>query len=92
MMVDRLIPLLGATGWSAATFFRPVRFSGVRRLAGEQFVQPEASELSGGRGAPLRISVFPSGPAGPVTYLGGSNLAITSVSQHPEMPGSWSNI
>jgi multiple sugar transport system substrate-binding protein len=33
------------------------------------------------------ISAFPAGPAGQVTYLGGSNLALTSLSSHPE--GGW---
>src|SRR5439155_1969192 len=39
------------------------------------YYQPEVARHYG-------VSVFPSGPAGQVTYLGGSNLAIISSSQH----------
>jgi multiple sugar transport system substrate-binding protein len=88
MMVDHLIPLLGRDRLVSGNFFTgqaAFQVSGVwpvnsifnSKHAG---YQPEVAKNYG-------VSVLPAGPAGEVTYLGGSNLAITHLSQHPE--GAW---
>jgi len=88
MMVDRLIPLLGRDRLVTGNFFTgqcAFQMTGVWPVDSafnpkHPAYQPEVAKNYG-------ISVLPAGPAGQVTYLGGSNLAITSFSQHPE--GAW---
>jgi multiple sugar transport system substrate-binding protein len=84
MMVDHLIPLLGRDRLAPGDFFSgqfAFQVSGVWPINSYlnpkyPYYQPEVAKHYG-------VSVFPSGPAGQVTYLGGSNLAIVSTSQHP---------
>jgi multiple sugar transport system substrate-binding protein len=88
MMVDRLIPLLGRDRLVTGNFFNgqfAFQVSGVWPVDStfEQSHPAYQQEVAENYG----VSVFPAGPAGQVTYLGGSNLAITSLSQHPE--GAW---
>jgi multiple sugar transport system substrate-binding protein len=88
MMVDHLVPLLGRDRLVTGNFFSgqaAFQVSGVWPVNStfnprHPAYQPDVAKNYG-------ISLFPSGPAGQVTYLGGSNLAITSISQHPE--GAW---
>jgi multiple sugar transport system substrate-binding protein len=88
MMVDRLIPLLGRDRLVTGNFFSgqfAFQVSGVWPVSTtfnpkHEMYEPDVAKNYG-------ISVFPAGPAGQVTYLGGSNLAITNLSQHPE--GAW---
>ncbi len=84
MMVDHMIPLLGRDRFSTGDFFSgqfAFQLSGVWPISSflnprYPYYQPEVARHYG-------ISVFPSGPAGQVTYLGGSNLAIVNGTQHP---------
>jgi multiple sugar transport system substrate-binding protein len=88
MMVDRLTPLLGRDRLVAGNFFSgqsAFQVSGVWPVNSafnprHPAYQPDVAKNYG-------VSVFPAGPAGQVTYLGGSNLAITTLSAHPE--GAW---
>ena len=85
MMVDRLIPLLGRDRLSTGNFFSghfAFQVSGVWPMNSYfnpryPYYQPDVAKHYG-------ISVFPAGPAGQVTFLGGSNLSIVSSSPHPE--------
>lgn len=85
MMSDRLIPLAGRDRLSTGNFFSgqfAFQFSGawpIRTLFNSRHpdYQPEVARNYG-------IAVCPAGPAGQVTYLGGSHLAIASLSPHPE--------
>ncbi|MFA5976524.1 MAG: extracellular solute-binding protein [Elusimicrobiota bacterium] len=84
MMVDHLIPIFGRDRFSTGDFFSgqfAFQVSGVWPVNSYlnpeyPYYQPEVAKHYG-------ISVFPAGPAGQVTFLGGSNLAIVSTSQHP---------
>ncbi len=84
MMVDHMIPLLGRDRFSTGDFFSgqfAFQVSGVWPISSYlnpryAYYQPEVARHYG-------ISVFPAGPAGQVTYLGGSNLAIINGTQHP---------
>jgi multiple sugar transport system substrate-binding protein len=84
MMVDHLIPLLGRDRLSTGDFFSgqfAFQVSGVWPVNSYlnpkyPYYQPDVAKHYG-------ISVFPSGPAGQVSFLGGSNLAIAANSQHP---------
>lgn len=88
LMVERLIPLLGRDRFTMGNFFSghfAFQISGSWPIHGYlnprfAYYQPDVARYYG-------ISVFPSGPAGQVTFLGGSNLAISSKSRHPE--GAW---
>jgi multiple sugar transport system substrate-binding protein len=88
MMVDHLIPLLGRDHLVAGNFFSgqaAFQITGVWPVNStfnpeHPAYEPEVAKNYG-------VSVLPAGPAGEVSYLGGSNLAITHLSQHPE--GAW---
>lgn len=84
MMVDHLIPLLGRDRFFTGDFFSgqfAFQLSGVWPI--NSFLNPKYPYYQPDVADHYGISVFPSGPAGQVTYLGGSNLAIVSTSQHP---------
>ena len=84
MMVDHLIPLLGRDRFSPGDFFSgqfAFQVSGVWPI--NSFLNPKHPYYQPDVAKNYGVSVFPSGPAGQVTYLGGSNLAIVSTSQHP---------
>jgi multiple sugar transport system substrate-binding protein len=84
MMVDHLIPLLGRDRLCVGDFFSgqfAFQVSGVWPV--NSYLNPRYQYYHADVGRHYGIAVFPSGPAGQVTYLGGSNLAIMSTSQHP---------
>ena len=84
MMVDHLIPLLGRDRLNPGDFFSgqfAFQLSGVWPI--NSFLNPHYPYYQPDVAKHYGISVFPSGPAGQVTYLGGSNLAIVNNSQHP---------
>lgn len=84
MMVDHLIPILGRDRFSPGDFFSgqfAFQVSGVWPI--NSYLNPDYPYYRADVARHYGISVFPSGPAGPVTYLGGSNLSIVSASQHP---------
>ena len=84
MMVDHLVPLLGRDRLSTGDFFSgqfAFQVSGVWPV--NSYLNPKYPYYQPDVARHYGISVFPSGPAGQVTYLGGSNLAIVSTSQHP---------
>jgi multiple sugar transport system substrate-binding protein len=84
MMVDHLIPLLGRDRLSTGDFFSgqfAFQVSGVWPV--NSFLNPKYPYYQPDVARHYGISVFPSGPAGQVSYLGGSNLAIVANSQHP---------
>jgi multiple sugar transport system substrate-binding protein len=84
MMVDHLIPLLGRDRLSTGDFFSgqfAFQVSGVWPI--NSFLNPKYPYYQADVARNYGISVFPAGPAGQVTYLGGSNLAIVMASQHP---------
>ena len=84
MMVDHLIPLLGRDRFTTGDFFSgqfAFQVSGVWPV--NSFLNPKYAYYQPEVARHYGISVFPSGPAGQVTYLGGSNLAIVNSSQHP---------
>lgn len=84
MMVDHLIPLLGRDRLGTGDFFSgqfAFQVSGVWPI--NSFLNPKYSYYNADVAKNYGISVFPSGPAGQVTFLGGSNLGIVSSSQHP---------
>lgn len=84
MMVDRLIPLLGRDRLRTGDFFSgqfAFQVSGVWPI--NSFLNPKYAYYQPDVARNYGISVFPSGPAGQVTFLGGSNLSIVSASQHP---------
>lgn len=84
MMVDRLVPLMGRDRLVTGDFFSgqfAFQVSGVwpiHTLLNPRYpyYQPDVARHYG-------IMPFPAGPAGQVTFLGGSNLGIVSTSQHP---------
>jgi multiple sugar transport system substrate-binding protein len=85
MIVDRLIPLLGRERVVPGNFFSgkfAFQISGAWPAntvfnPKYPYYQPEVARNYG-------ISIFPAGPAGQVTFLGGSNLAIVNNSRHTE--------
>ena len=84
MMVDHLVPLLGRDRFSTGDFFSgqfAFQVSGVWPV--NSYLNPKYPYYQPDVARHYGISVFPSGPAGQVTFLGGSNLAIVSTSQHP---------
>jgi multiple sugar transport system substrate-binding protein len=84
MMVDHMVPLLGRDRFSTGDFFSgqfAFQVSGVWPVS--SFLNPRYPYYQPDVARHYGISVFPSGPAGQVTYLGGSNLGIASNSQHP---------
>ncbi len=84
MMVDNLIPILGRDRLSTGDFFSgqfAFQVSGVWPI--HSFLNPKHPYYQPDVAKHYGIAVFPAGPAGQVTYLGGSNLAICSTSQHP---------
>ena len=84
MMVDHLIPLSGRDRFSTGDFFSgqfAFQVSGVWPI--NSLLNPKYPYYNADVAKQYGISVFPSGPAGQVTYLGGSNLAIMSTTQHP---------
>ena len=84
MMVDHIIPLLGRDRLSTGDFFSgqfAFQVSGVWPV--NSYLNPKYAYYQPDVARHYGISVFPSGPAGQVTYLGGSNLAIVTNSQHP---------
>ncbi len=88
MMVDRLIPLLGRDRLVQGNFFSgqsAFMVSGVWPV--NSAFNPRHPAYQADVAKNYGISVLPAGPAGEVTFLGGSNLAITHLSQHPE--GAW---
>jgi len=88
MMVDHLIPLLGRDRLVTGNFFSgqsAFQVSGAWPMHSTFNPRHPAYEPDVARH--YGISLFPAGPAGQVTFLGGSNLAISSLSQHPE--GAW---
>ncbi len=88
MMVDHLIPMLGRDRLFTGDFFSgqfAFQVSGVWPV--NSFLNPKYPYYQPDVARNYGISVFPSGPAGQVTYLGGSNLAMNMGSQHPH--ASW---
>lgn len=88
MMVDRLIPLLGRDRLVTGNFFSgqaAFQMSGV--WPANSYFNPKHPAYQEDVAKNYGVAQLPAGPAGQVTYLGGSNLAITSSSQHPE--GAW---
>jgi multiple sugar transport system substrate-binding protein len=84
LMVDHLVPLLGRDRFSTGDFFSgqfAFQVSGVWPV--NSFLNPKYPYYQPDVARHYGISVFPSGPAGQVTYLGGSNLSIVSNCQHP---------
>jgi multiple sugar transport system substrate-binding protein len=84
MMVDHLIPLLGRDRFYTGDFFSgqfAFQLSGVWPI--NSFLNPKYPYYQPDVARHYGIAVFPSGPAGQVTFLGGSNLGIVSNSQHP---------
>lgn len=84
MMVDHLIPLLGRDRLCTGDFFSgqfAFQVSGVWPI--NSFLNPKYPYYQPDVARNYGISVFPAGPAGQVTFLGGSNLGIVSSSQHP---------
>lgn len=84
MMVDRLIPLLGRDRLAVGDFFSgqfAFQVSGVWPI--HTLLNPKYPYYQADVAKHYGISVFPAGPAGQVTFLGGSNLGIVSTSQHP---------
>ncbi len=84
MMVDRLIPLLGRDRLGTGDFFSgqfAFQVSGVWPI--HTLLNPKNPYYQADVARNYGVTSFPAGPAGPVTYLGGSNLAIVSTSQHP---------
>jgi len=84
MMVDHLIPLLGRDRLYTGDFFSgqfAFQVSGVWPI--NSYLNPEHPYYQADVAKYYGVSVFPSGPAGQVTFLGGSNLAIASTCQHP---------
>ncbi len=85
LLVDHLIPLMGRDRILTGNFFSGqfgFQVSGAWPINSafnpqHPHYSPEVSKHYG-------VSVFPAGPAGQVTYLGGSNLAIVSTTKHPE--------
>jgi multiple sugar transport system substrate-binding protein len=85
MMVDHLIPLLGRDRLSPGNFFSghfAFQVSGVWPI--NSYFNPRYPYYHADVAKYYGISVFPTGPAGQVTFLGGSNLAIAAGSPHPE--------
>ncbi|HRY29923.1 MAG TPA: extracellular solute-binding protein [Elusimicrobiota bacterium] len=89
LMEDGSIPLFGRDRFSSGNFFSghaAFQFSGAWPLnsafkKGHPLYQPEVAENFG-------AVPFPLGPAGRFTFLGGSHLAVSAMSRHPEE--SWS--
>lgn len=84
MMVDHLIPLLGRDRLSTGDFFSgqfAFQMSGAWPV--NSFLNPRYPYYQEDVARHYGIAVFPEGPAGQVTYLGGSNLGIVQTSQHP---------
>jgi multiple sugar transport system substrate-binding protein len=88
MMVDRLIPLLGRDRLVSGNFFSgQFAFQVSGSWPVNSVFNKEHSAYNADVAKNYGVTTFPAGPAGQVTYLGGSNLAITSFSPHPE--GAW---
>lgn len=84
MMVDHLIPLSGRDRFSTGDFFSgqfAFQISGVWPI--NTYLNPRYSYYEPDVARHYGITAFPSGAAGQVTFLGGSNLAISRTSQHP---------
>jgi len=84
MMVDHLIPLLGRDRLCTGDFFSgqfAFQVSGVWPI--NSYLNPKYPYYQPDVARHYGIAVFPAGPAGQVTFLGGSNLGICSTSQHP---------
>src|SRR6185503_7614027 len=80
MMVDHLIPLLGRDRLVAGNFFSgqsAFQMSGAWPV--NAAFNPKHHAYQAEVAKNYGIALLPAGPAGQVTYLGGSNLAITSV-------------
>jgi multiple sugar transport system substrate-binding protein len=88
MMVDHLIPLLGRDRLVSGNFFSG---QAAFQMSGAWPVNSAFNSRHSAYQADVAknygVSILPAGPAGQVTFLGGSNLAITSASAHPE--GAW---
>jgi len=84
MMVDRLVPLMGRDRLVTGDFFSgqfAFQVSGVWPV--NTLLNPKYPYYQADVARNYGITPFPAGPAGQVTYLGGSNLGIVSTSQHP---------
>lgn len=84
MIVDHLIPLSGRDRFSTGDFFSgqfAFQVSGVWPI--NSYLNPRYPYYQADVAKHYGVSTFPAGPAGQVTYLGGSNLAIVRTSQHP---------
>jgi len=84
MMVDHLIPLSGRDRFSTGDFFSgqfAFQVSGVWPI--NTYLNPKYAYYEPEVAKHYGVAVFPAGPAGQVTYLGGSNLAVIRSTQHP---------
>jgi len=84
MLVDHLIPLSGRDRFSTGDFFSgqfAFQISGVWPM--NTYLNPKYPYYQADVAKNYGVAVLPAGPAGQVTYLGGSNLAIVRTSQHP---------
>jgi multiple sugar transport system substrate-binding protein len=85
MMVDQLIPILGRDRLSTGNFFSgqfAFQVTGSWPIHGT--LDPKHPYYRADVAKNYGVTSMPAGPAGQVTYLGGSNLGIVSSSPHPD--------
>ena len=85
LMAEGCIPLLGRDRFASGDFFNGqavFQFSGAWPL--ESHFKKGAALYHRGVAENFGVVPFPQGPAGHFTYLGGSHLAVSSGSRHPE--------
>lgn len=90
MIRQGVIPLIGRESLLYENFFTgqfAFQISGTWPI--ESAFHPQHPEYCEEAAEHYGVVVLPAGPAGRATFLGGSHLAVTSVSPHPEEAAAW---